>query len=224
MVRSAPTAVPPSSHTRMPNTMPPMPRTERMAPTRSMPLDPVYGTSRTILIPDEHHPDDDQLQQEADPPREEGRDEAAEQGSDRGGDRGSRADERVHPLLGGALEVAVDERLHRGQQQRCAEPAADRPEDDDGAQVLGEHHRERADRVAQQPQHVGALAADEVADLAADEDERGRDQGLEGDRGLDAADGGVEIRRPPPRWTRSSATCRPRARTWPWTAGPRAAD
>ena len=69
--------------------------------------------------------------QEADPPREERRDEAAEQRPDRGRDRRGRADQRVDPLLGGALEVAVDERLHRGQQQRGAEAADDRPEDDD---------------------------------------------------------------------------------------------
>ena len=34
-------------------------------------------------------------------------------------------DQRVDLLLRRALEVAVDQRLHRGQQQRCAE-AADR--------------------------------------------------------------------------------------------------
>ena len=46
---------------------------------------------------------------------------------------------------------------------------------------------------AEQTQHVGPLAPEEVADLAADQDERGGDQGLERDRGLDAADGRVEI-------------------------------
>ena len=55
---TAPTAMrastdsPPSCHTRMPSTMPPMPMTDRIAPTRSMWRDPVYGTSRTRPIPE----------------------------------------------------------------------------------------------------------------------------------------------------------------------------
>ena len=51
-----------------------------------------------------------------------------------------------------------------------------------GSEALGERHRQRADRVAEQPEHVGALAADQVADLAADQDERGGDERLERDR------------------------------------------
>ena len=102
-------------------------------------------------------------------------------------------DQRVGPLLRGALEVAVDQRLHRGQQQRRAEPADDRPEDDDRGQALRERHRQRSDRVAEQPEHVGALAPDQVADLAADQDERGRDERLERDRRLHAARRRVQI-------------------------------
>ena len=49
------------------------------------------------------------------------------------------------------------------------------------------------DGVAEQTQDVRALAADEVADLAPDQDESGRHERFEGDRRLDAADGGVEI-------------------------------
>ena len=54
-------------------------------------------------------------------------------------------------------------------------------------------HRRGADRVGEQPQDVRPLAADEVGHLAADQDERGGDQRLERDRGLDAAHGGVEV-------------------------------
>ena len=60
-----------------------------------------------------------------------------------------------------------------------------------GDEALGERHGDGADGVAEQADDEGPLAPDEVADLAADEDERGGDQGLEGDRGLDAADRGV---------------------------------
>jgi hypothetical protein len=44
---SAPTASPPSCHTRMPSTMPPMPTAESAAPVQSTPRSPVYGTSFT---------------------------------------------------------------------------------------------------------------------------------------------------------------------------------
>ena len=137
--------------------------------------------------------DHEVLEQEGDSPRQVGRDEPAEQRPDGRGDRRRGADQRVGLLLRGALEVAVDERLHRRQQQRCAEPAEDRPEDDDRDQVLRERHRQRADRVAEQAEDVRPLAADQIADLAADQDERGRNQRLERDRRLDAAHGRVEI-------------------------------
>ena len=130
---------------------------------------------------------------EPDPPRQVRRHEPAEQWPDGGGDRGRGPDQGVGLLPGGAVEVAVDEGLHGGQQQRRAEAADDRPEDDDRRQALGQGHRRGADRVGEQPQDVRPLAADEVAHLAADQDERGGDQRLERDRGLDAAHGRVEV-------------------------------
>ena len=62
-----------------------------------------------------------------------------------------------------------------------------------GTHGLGEGHRQGADRVGEQAQDVGALASEQVADLAADQDERGRHQGLERDRGLDGAHVGAEV-------------------------------
>ena len=135
----------------------------------------------------------DDLAEERDAPGQVGRDEAAEQRPDRGRDRRRRADEGVRLALHAAGEVAVDERLHRRQQQRRPEPADDGPEDDDGGQALRERHRQRAGRIPEQAEDVGALAPDQVADLAADEDERGGDERLERDRRLDAARGGVEV-------------------------------
>ena len=67
-----------------------MPRTEKTAPTTSMPRGPVYGTSFTMLDAGEHHPDDDELHEEADAPRQIGRDESTEQRADRGGNGGGR--------------------------------------------------------------------------------------------------------------------------------------
>ena len=141
----------------------------------------------------QHDSDDDDLEQETDTPRQVGGDEPAEQRADCGRDRGRGPDQRVRLLPGRTLEVSVDERLHSGQQQRGAEAPDDGPEDDDRGQALCERHRQSADRVGEQTQHVGPLASDQIADLAADQDERGRDQRLERDRRLDAADRRVEI-------------------------------
>jgi hypothetical protein len=87
----------------------------------------------------------------------------------------------------------VDQGLHRREQVRGAEAADDRPEDDDREEALRQRHRERADGVTQQAEHVRPLPADQVADLAGEEDERGRDERLERDRRLDAAGGRVEV-------------------------------
>ena len=100
---------------------------------------------------------------------------------------------REHLRLHLALEVAVDERLHRRQVERGAEPADDGPEHDDRREALGEHHRHGARRVEDEADDVGPLAAEQVAELAADEDERGGDQRLERDRRLHPARGRVEV-------------------------------
>ena len=81
--------------------------------------------------PGEHHPDDDDLQQEADPPGQVGRDESADERANRGGDGGGRPNQRVGLRLRLPFEVPVDQRLHGGQEERGADPAEDRPEDDD---------------------------------------------------------------------------------------------
>jgi hypothetical protein len=47
-----PTNSPPSCQTRIPSTTPPIPTAERIAPTTSMRLSPVYGTSWTSLMPE----------------------------------------------------------------------------------------------------------------------------------------------------------------------------
>ncbi len=87
----------------------------------------------------------------------------------------------------------MDQRLHRRQKQRRAEPADDGPEHDDRRQSLGQRHRQGTERVAQQAEHEGPLPPDEVAHLAPDQDERRRNQRLERDGALHPADGRVEI-------------------------------
>ena len=142
----------------------------------------------------QHDGDDHHLQPEADPPGQVRRDEPAQQRPDRGGDGGGRTDQRVRLLLSRPREVAVDQRLHRRQEQRGPEPADDGPEDDDGREALRQRHGQRPDGVGQQPQDVGPLPADQVADLAVDQDERRRHERLERDGGLYAAGGRVQVR------------------------------
>ena len=153
------------------------------------------GVRHVLDQPDlaEHDRDDDDLEGEADPPGQVGGHEATEQRADRGGDGGRGTDHGVGLLLRRAGEVAVHEGLHRRQQQRRPEPADDRPEDDDRGQALRQGHGQGPDGVGEQAEHVGPLAPDQVAHLAVDQDERGGDQGLEGDRRLDPAGRGVEV-------------------------------
>jgi len=80
-----------------------------------------------------------------------------------------------------------------GSRKRSAQPTKHCPEDDDRGQALGERHRKGTDGVAEQTQNVGALAAEEIADLAAYQDERGGHKRLERDRGLDTADGCADV-------------------------------
>ena len=170
-----------------------MPRTESDGPDD---VDaPVAGVGHLADQPaaEQDPGDDDRLEHEADAPRQERGQGAADERPDRCRDRARGADQRVHLGLHLALEVAVDQRLHRGQIERGAEAADDGPEDDDRGKALREHHRDGAQRVEDEAGHVGPLAAEEVAQLAADQDEGGRDERLERDRRLNAADGRVEI-------------------------------
>ena len=130
----------------------------------------------------QHHRDDDGLEHKGDAPGQERGDEPAEQGPDGRGDRSRGADQGIDPLLRRPLEIAVDEGLHGGQQERRAEPADHRPEDDDREEALRHRHRHGADGVADQPDHVGALPPDQVADFAADQDESGGHQRLKRNR------------------------------------------
>ena len=199
--------------------MPPIPRTDSTAPTPSML--PRTGVGH---VADQPHADEHDRDITASSRNPTGQDKnvvitATEQWPDRGGDRRRGADQGVDLRPGGALEVAVDERLHGRQQQRRPEPADHCPEHDDRGQALGERHGHGADGVTQQAEHVGPLAAEEIADLAADQDERGGDQCLQRDRRLHTGDGRVEVAGRRPRSRRSSTTCPRRARTSPSRAG-----
>ena len=200
---SAPTASPPSCQTSTPTTSPPIPITERNAPTPSIGAITCVWHVADLPAPDEDGRDDQRLEREPDAPREERRHEAADQRADRRRDRARRPDQRedLRPRL--SFEVPVDQGLHRRQVERGAESADDGPEHDDRRQALCEHHRERAKHVEHQTDHIGPLAAEEVAKLAADQDEGGRHQCLDRDCRLDTTDGRIEVLRRRLRSTRS---------------------
>jgi hypothetical protein len=66
-------------------------------------------------------------------------------------------------------------------------------QDDDREEALGKGHRKRATRVPEEAEDIGALPPDQVPDPASDQDERGRDERLERNRGLHPARRRVEV-------------------------------
>ncbi len=117
--------------------------------------------------------DDDRLDRESDPPGKKRGQGASDERADRRRDGARGADHREDLGLHLPVEVAVDQRLHRGEVERSAEAADHRPEDDDRGEALREHHRDGAQRIEDEAGDVGPLAAEEVAQLAADHDEGG---------------------------------------------------
>ena len=85
---------------------------------------PVPGVRDVVdeLAAHEHDRDDHDLSAERDPPGEVRRDEASEQRPDGGCDRRRGSDERVGLSLHRALEVAVDQGLHRGSSSAAPRP------------------------------------------------------------------------------------------------------
>ena len=143
--------------------------------------------------PRQHGQDDQALHKKPGAPREDSRDEASQQRPDRGRDRSRGADQRKDPRTLLPLEVAVDQRLHRREVERGAETPDDSPENDDRAQALREDHRTRPNQIEEQAGDKGALPAEEIADLAADQDERGRHQRLDRHRRLDPAHRRIQV-------------------------------
>ena len=87
----------------------------------------------------------------------------------------------------------MDQRLHRREIERRSEPTENRPEDDDRRQALRKHHRQRPNRVEHHADHERALASEQIADLAADQNERGGHERLDRHRRLDTAHRRVEV-------------------------------
>ena len=133
------------------------------------------------------------LEQEADPPGQVGGEEAAEQRPDRGGDRGRGPDQGVD------LRLRLPSKL-----PWISDCIAGRYSDAPSPPITAQKTMIAARpwpttiaaprRVEDQAAHIGALATEEVAELAADQDERGRHKRLDRHRRLDPADRRVQIR------------------------------
>jgi Ca2+/H+ antiporter len=98
------------------------------------------------------------------------------------------ATEIVHGPRGRFQPVAID-----GVQSAEAVATFGGGEHLDRGDALGKDHGRGAYGVAEEAKDVSALAPDQVTDLAADQDEGGRHQRLEGDRRLDGADRGAQV-------------------------------
>ncbi len=126
-------------------------------------------------------------------PRELGRHPAADQrtGGDR--DRGDPAEQRVRQCAVLALVGRGGERRDRRHHQHGTEPLDPRPSDQQDGQVRAQRGGERADSIDRQPDREGPVAAQDVAQLRAEQHERRHHQRVQGDRGLHTLDRRVEV-------------------------------
>jgi hypothetical protein len=137
--------------------------------------------------------DDRRLGGEDVAPAQLGRDPAADQRAERDRRAGDAADdaEAERALL--AVVVGGDQRRDRRDHERRAQALDQRPADQQHGQVRAERRRQRADPVDRQPDREDPVAAQDVAELRADEHERCHHQRVGGDRELDALDRRVQI-------------------------------
>ena len=144
-----------------------------------------------------HHDQDkrgnDDLADEHDPPRQDGRGPAAHDGADRDPRASDPADDRVSGLAPGPREVAGNQRRERRKDQRRADALEHRPPEGKHRYRLGQRGQRRAAGVDDQSDDERPAAADHVADLGPGEDEHGHDQAVQGDDRLDRGDRGVEV-------------------------------
>ena len=136
---------------------------------------------------------DEDLADEHQAPRARGRHPAADHRTGRDRGRCDATDDPVgqRPLL--ALVVLRDERRDRRDHEHRAEALDQRPAEEQDGEVRADGRDERARGVDHQADREGTIASPDVAELRADEHERGHDQGVRGDGQLDALDRRVQV-------------------------------
>ena len=139
---------------------------------------------------DDHH---DRLAGEHVAPRELRRHPAADQRAR--GDRDGRdaAEQRVGQRAVAALVGGGGERCDRGHHQHGAEPLDPRPADQQDGEVGAQRRRERSDPVDRQADRERAVAAQDVAELRAEQHECRHHERVQRDRRLNALDRRVEV-------------------------------
>ena len=187
---------------RMPSTTRPRPSADRPVPARSRRAG--WGAMSVILRgEDEDDRDDEHLAGEHPPPRGVRREQAADQRTGGHGDGPGGRHQAVGARAVLAPEVGGDQGDDRGHDQGRPDALEQRPADDEHGQAGREGGGERPDAVDHAADRERPLAADDLADLAAGDHQRGHDQRVQGDGRLDAGDRRCPRPRPPSRSTRS---------------------
>ena len=136
---------------------------------------------------------EDHLADEDPAPAGVGGEQPADQRADRHGDSARRGHEPVGTRAFGSSEVRRHQRHHGRHDQRGTESFQDRPTEDEDREGLGQRGGGRATPVDDAPDHEGALAPDDLADLAARDHERRHDERVERDGELDPGDRGPYV-------------------------------
>ena len=145
-------------------------------------------------LPQQQDPDhDDCLAGEHVAPGELGRHPAADQRSGGNGDRGDPAEQRVCDRAVAALVGRRRQRRDRGHHQHRAEALDAGPADEQHAEIRAQGRGQRADAVDREADRERPVAAEDVAQLRAEQHERRHHQRVERDRGLDPLDRRVEV-------------------------------
>ena len=142
---------------------------------------------------DQDRDHDQHLAGEDPAPGEIGREDAADQRPDRNRDRPRGCNHPVRGRAAGDREVPGDERDDRGQDQRRADALEERPAEEQHVEVGCDRGRERAAAVDDAADREGPLAADDRADLRADDHQRRHHQRVGGDRALDPGHRRVDV-------------------------------
>ncbi len=143
--------------------------------------------------PEQDSDRDDHLADEDQPPGEVGGHPSTEDRADRDAGAGDPAEDAVGDRSVRSLVVAGDQRDHRRQDQRRADPLQDRPAERQRGHAPGGGGQPRPDAVDAEADREGPSPPPDVAELAAGQHQPRHHQRVEGDHRLDRRHRGVEV-------------------------------